>query len=221
MKPISWSFTALENFANCPWKFYLTRVSKQVPDTPGEAALWGSRVHTALELRVKDGIPLPEGMTQWEGIAAKIAGMKGEVFTEQQLCINRDFRPTGWFAEDAWCRGIVDAGAINGQRAVALDYKTGKRKPDSYQLSLFSALMFAHYPQVEFVYTGFVWLKTGQIDKDEFSKKELAHTWQTILPKVQRLEQAYEKNAWPKRPSGLCGWCPVGREHCEFWKEKK
>lgn len=222
-KTPAWSYTSLTAYETCPKQYYHLRVKKDFKDTPGEAAIWGQEVHKALELRVKDGTALPEGMTQWEGIAAKVAGTQGDTLTEQQLAINKDFQPTGWFAKDAWCRGVVDVAVVRDVKVTALDWKTGKRKPDSTQLKLFAGLLFAHYPKVEQVYTGFVWLKEKpgkQIDRDEFARSDVPDIWNEFLPRVRRLEVAYEKDSWPARPSGLCkNWCAV--TSCEFNGRKK
>jgi hypothetical protein len=218
MKPFSWSYTALTGFETCPHRHYRTKVIKDIPDPIGKEGLWGREVHTALEHRIKDKKPLPEGMEQWESIAAAIERSNGRVFAEQQLAITKDFKPTTWFAGDVWCRGIIDVGSINDTKMVALDYKTGKRQIDNDQLELFAGLIFAHYPRVEVVHTGFIWLKEKpekQIDRNKYTREEIPIIWQNFLPRVNRMEAARETNAYPKRPSGLCkSWCPV--KDCEF-----
>lgn len=208
----SWSHTALTNFENCPKKFYHLRVAKDVTDTPGEAALWGQRVHTFLENRVRDGTPLPPELQEYESIVQKIMPSDDnvEVLIEKQLAINRAFQPCAWDAEDVWCRGIVDFGLLKPGKALLLDWKTGKRKQDNDQLQLFALLGFAHYPHVNFISTGFIWLKESKIDVNHFDRKEIPTLWQTFLPRVSRMERAYENNEWPVKPSGLCrAWCPV------------
>jgi hypothetical protein len=106
---------------------------------------------------------------------------------------------------------------LNGNKALLLDWKTGKRKFDSSQLKLFAGLAFAHYPQVEIVFTGFVWLKEGKIDKDTFTREDVPAIWQEFVPRVRRLERAYEEDKFPPKPSGLCSkWCPVPNRLCKF-----
>ena len=102
---------------------------------------------------------------------------------------------------------------------MVLDYKTGKRKP-SEQLDLYAAYIFAHYPEVEDVKTIFVWLKEQKTDKKRFNRDELPIIWREFIPKVARLESAYNRDSWPAKPSGLCnGWCPV--KTCQHYKERK
>jgi len=213
----AWTYSQLEKFETCPRQFYHVRVKKDVVEAPTEATLWGSRVHTAMELRLKNGEELPEGMTQWEGFAKKLAAMPGNSMYEQQMSLDVNFQPCDW--GNAWTRGIADLLVINGDKAATLDYKTGKRKL-THQLMLYAGYTFAYYPEVNVVTTGFVWLRDKKIDKEVFTREQVPMIWQTFIPKVRKLENAYERDAWPVRPSGLCnGWCPV--KSCEFYKDKR
>ena len=93
-------------------------------------------------------------------------------------------------------------------------YKTGKRKLTD-QLSLYAAYMFAHFPEIQTVQNGFVWLKDRKIDKETVHRSEVPVIWNKFLPKVRKLESAYERDSWLPRPSGLCkAWCPC--TGCEF-----
>lgn len=208
----AWTYSQLEKFETCPKQFYHVRVKRDVVEPPTEHTIWGERVHSALEHRVIEGTPLPEGMEQWEGIAQKMCLLPGEKFAERKLAIDRNFQPSDWRA--AWSRGIADLIVVNKDTAAVFDYKTGKRKPTE-QLSLYAGYTFAHYPKVKTVFTGFVWLKDRKIDKQSFSRNDESTIWREFLPRIAKLESAYERDAWPARPSGLCkGWCPV--KSCEF-----
>lgn len=213
-----WSYTALTNFENCPHKYFETRVAKSVPDLPGEAAIWGDRVHKALEEAVKTGKPLPEGMEQWQKYPDKFRKVWKDdvvVFTEKQLAVNKFFIPVKWEAKDAWCRGIVDVGVVKGGHVFAADWKTGKRKPESTQLMLFAGLLFSHFPYAKIIDTMFIWLKDKKSDKERYEEKDKAAIWNAFLPRVAKMEQAFTEDRWEKRSSGLCrGWCPV--KSCEF-----
>lgn len=215
----AWSYSSLTAFETCPRRYYLTRVSKEVTEPQTEATIWGNRVHKALEDRINTGVNMPEGMEEWGKLADRMRAPKkqGMPFAEKKLCVNKYFHPTGWMAKDAWCRGIVDAGILRTGRITAVDWKTGKRKPESEQLKLSAAMLFAHYPHVETVTTAFVWLKDKKLDAEKFKRGDVSDIWNTFLPRVQRLEAAYASANWPPNPSGLCrNWCPVGKQLCQF-----
>ena len=213
----AWTYSQLEKFEPCPRQFYHVRVKRDVKEPPTEHTIWGERVHTAFEHRILEGTPLPEGMEQWEGLAQKLSMLPGEKFAEEKLAIDRNFKAVDW--KEAWSRGIADLIVKHKDKAATFDYKTGKRKPTE-QLSLYAGYIFAKYPEVEQVETGFIWLKDRKIDRQIFHRSEAPIIWQSFLPRVNKLESAYERDTWPARPSGLCkGWCHV--KSCEFYIAKK
>lgn len=213
----AWTFSQLEKFQNCPRQYYHVRVLRDVIEPPTEATKWGEKVHLAMEHRIQDGTELPDGMKQWEPLAKKLEQLPGQKYCEVKMSVDKNFQPSGW--SNAWSRGIADLLVVNGTKAVNLDYKTGKRKL-THQLMLYAGYTFAMYPQVNEVETGFVWMKDKKIDKEKFERDQIPVIWNTFLPVVRKLESAYERDAWPCRPSGLCrGWCPV--KQCEFYKEKQ
>ena len=181
-------------------------------ETKTEASLWGDRVHKALELRLTDSTPLPEGMTQWESLVKQLEGIPGERHCEKRFAVDEAFQPADW--DNCASRGIVDLFILSNSTAIVADYKTGKRKP-SDQLELYAAYVFAHYPEVNTVKTAFIWLKEKKIDRGEVARTDAPRIWGDYLTKDRRLTNAYEKDSWPAKPSGLCrGWCPVTQ--CQF-----
>lgn len=211
-----WSYSSLSAFTTCPWRYYLTRVSKEVKEPEGEHLIWGQAVHAALEKRVRDKVPLPDTMAQFEPAAREVEAWSDDWACEQRFGLTRDLTPTEFFARDVWCRGVLDLVTLKGKRAAVADWKTGKVRPDSSQLKLFAAATFHSHPDVREVRTVFIWLNHGRKTVETFSRDDLKYIWNTFLPQLRRLETAYETDRWPKNPSGLCrAWCPVGRARCE------
>ena len=218
MKKPAWSYSSLTAFEQCPKRYYHTRVKKDVPDPPGEAAKWGTEVHKHLELRVTEDKPLPEQLQYLEPMMGKIlATPSDEVHAERQYCFNADFQPVTWFSKDAWCRSVIDLEVRKGDRALILDHKTGKRKPDSDQLRLFAAVKMTADKTINKVTTGFLWLKDNKIDKETYTRDDVPVIWQDYLARVARLESAMHNDKWVPKPSGLCkAWCPVGKTRCQY-----
>lgn len=216
------SYSSITNFETCPRKHYLTRVAKQVKEPQGEALLWGNTVHKALEQYIGAGVPLPKGCKQYQPLADKLTTKipTALVLVEQQLAVDADFQPTGWWDRNAWFRGVIDVALIDGERAFLFDWKTGKQKNDFDQLKLFAALTTAHYPDVQVLDTAFIWLESKQLTRETFTRDEARTFWSDLVPRVQRLAEAAAQSVWPARPSGLCRkWCPVGRGLCEHCGE--
>ena len=208
----AWTYSQLDSFESCPKKFWHLKVARDVVEEQGPHAEWGTRVHTAFEDFIKQGDALPDGMTQWQTLADKLARLPGEKLTEFKFALDKNLQPADW--KQSWSRGIADLVVIKGDKAVVADYKTGKRKPTE-QLDLYAAYTFAFYPEVKTVTTAFIWLKEKKIDKQNIQREEAPVIWQKIMPRVRKLESAYERESWPERPSGLCkGWCPI--TSCKF-----
>jgi hypothetical protein len=214
---MKWSWSAYDSYGTCARRFYELKVARSVVEPTGEAALWGTRVHEALELAVRDGVPMPEEMP-WEALVTKLRRAKGGQSCELKLAVNRALEPCAFDAEDYWLRGIIDFACVNDEKALALDYKTGRRKLTD-QLKLMALLLFAHYPRLEVVYTGFVWLKEGcRIDQERYERKDAYALWKGFFPRLQMMKQSYDLNLWPAKPSGLCnGWCSV--TSCSYNKD--
>lgn len=218
MKKPAWSYSSLTAFEQCPKRYFHTRVAKDVPDPPGEAAQWGTEVHKQLELRVKDDKQLPAALQYLEPMMSKILSTPHDsIAPEKQYCFNADFTPVAWFSKEAWCRSVIDLDIRKGDRALILDYKTGKRKLDSDQLRLFAAVAMTADETLNRVTTGFLWLKDNKIDKETYTRSDVPSIWQDFLARVARLEAAFSNNKWVPKPSGLCkGWCPVGKQRCTY-----
>lgn len=213
-----WSFSSLTAFETCPRRYYLTRVSKEVVEKDTEATLWGKTVHAALEARI-NGAPLEPEFAHYEQFIAPLERI-GKPIAEMQVALTRGFDRTEWDASNAWVRGIIDVHVVVGNTGVALDWKTGKPKSDIDQLKLFSALLFHIYPELEQVRTGYVWLAYDKLTSELFDRSQLGEIWGSFMPRVARLEAAFEKDKWPAKPGGLCrAWCPVGRKLCEYCGE--
>lgn len=218
-KPLPTSFSALDSFETCPLKHYLTRVSKEVPDPPGEAIQWGNTVHKALEKYLRDEAALPKSVAPYQKYADQIkrqAGATGaNLLVENQLCVDEAFQPTGWWDKNGWFRGVIDVALMEPTAARVFDWKTGKQKDNFDQLEMFAALITSHYPEVETIHSAFVWLQPRKLTKKTFAQEAARRFWAKLTPRVDRLQEAFETNKWPARPSGLCkNWCPVGSKNC-------
>lgn len=217
MKP--WSYSSLTDFEGCPKRYNLVRVQKLAESQETEATRWGTEVHRALEMRIRDGTPLPETLAYLEPYAAKFDN-KG-AFTELELALTKDLQPTTWDAPDVWWRGVIDVGVCDGKRAVLGDWKTGKPKNDHDQLKLFAAAYMTLHPEVESCRTLYIWLAHNKTTRKDIAHADVDGIWAEFRQRASRLENAFELDRWPAKPSGLCnGWCPC-EGLCSHWKPRK
>lgn len=216
----AWSYSSLTSFETCAHRHHETKVVKRVYDPPNVSAEWGNLVHRALELRITNGTPMPEGMEYLEPLAERIrtAGTRPgrQLYGELKVALNGDLQPVAYFAKDVWVRVVIDVMIEGAKKAWIGDHKTGAMKHNSQQLALSAAVTLASKPWLKEVRSTFLWIKENRVTDDKFTRDDIPRIWQEFLPRVQRLNHAHQTNEWPKKPSGLCSWCPV--KTCEFWK---
>jgi hypothetical protein len=211
-KPFAWSYSKLKNFESCPKRHWHIDIAKDVKEEDSEQLLWGNMLHKAAAKRLTVGTPLPAGMDTVEWWCSRLLASPGTILAEQKLAITKDFGPCEWFAKEAWYRGIADVLKINGDVALAIDWKTGKILEDAVQLALMAACIVAHHPTVMKIRTEFVWVKEGPnvSSRDDFDRNHMAVVWRNLWPRIEQLEHAHNTTSYPAKPGRLCRkWCPV------------
>lgn len=209
-KIVSWSYSRLNNFEQCPKKFWHLSVQKDFKETESEDMKYGKKLHKALEMRIGHGRKLPSEFSYLEPIAAKFADAAGTKLVEQQMAINDSFEPVEWFAKNAWCRSIVDLAIISPPRAVIVDWKTGKQSNDFTQQRLAAAMFFLFHPEVNDIDLMYYWIKDRQHSVQSLSRNDAKHVWRPLVDRVRHYTRAHMETRFPPRPSGLCKkHCPV------------
>jgi len=212
---LSHSYSSIKLFENCPLRYYRQRIKKDVVDEGGEASKHGERIHAFLENRLK-GSGLDAEAAQYEPLCMSVEKLatQGELHIEHELVLTENLTPTGWWEPDAWLRSKLDVLVIVGNDAVVMDWKTGKRNADQFQMQMFAAQVFKHFPEVQRVKTSLVWLKTMEMDTNSYVREDANGIWAEVMKRIQRIHDAYDHGNWPARPSGLCRYCPV-RHDCD------
>ena len=214
-KPFAWSYSALSAFETCPRQYHEMRVKKAWPDPPGEAQQFGTLVHKYLENRIDKGTALPVFLNHIEPIVKKLEDTKGVVQAEYKYALNEKLQPVEFFARDTWVRAVGDVVKVHEDRALALDWKTGKYRDGDDQLKVQSNVMFATMPHVQKIGVVYAWIKDKRTTVRTFERKDVPMIWQEFLPRVKRMELAHANKDYPPKPSGLCRkWCAV--KSCEF-----
>lgn len=220
MKVPPWSFTTLEAIRTCPRQHYHIRVVRDYKDDKNEAALWGDRLHIAFAHYLTTG-ELDAQFSNYRPYLDKLLALPGDqMFVEKYWGIDRQQQACDPKSSEAWGRGIIDFAKVDGDVARVIDHKTGKPKPKSKQLIVFSLLTFAHLPEVQRVETSFEWIAYNQQTAAAYTREQIPDMWAQILPDLLAYRDAYKMDQWDAKPSGLCrGWCPV--TGCEHWQPKK
>ena len=143
-KPIAWSYSTLSLYQQCPKKYYHLKVAKDIKEPQSEAMLFGNEIHKIAENYVVNGTPVPEKYKQIEAALESVRNIEGEKLCENKLGLTQDLKPCGFFDKNVWWRGIADIIILQGDRALTIDYKTGKKSQfaDLKQLEVVSLAIF-------------------------------------------------------------------------------
>lgn len=210
------SYTMLRNYENCPRKAHHIHVLKDLPKEDSEAMRWGIAVHKAMEQRINHGTALPKEMEAFEPIVAPVApGARGTA--ELDLGIKEDGSPCGFFDKGVWLRGKLDVVLQAHDRALLLDWKTGKPREEPEELRIQGVLLKAHFPEVRTIKGRYVWLAEKRLGK-EHDVSDTAETLESIRRQCSEIVRSHEMKHWPPKQNPLCGWCPVSS--CEFNRRK-
>jgi hypothetical protein len=214
--PFSWSYSKLKNFETCARRYHEVDVKKAWPQPKTPELERGDALHLAMKKRVADNVELPAEFTYMEPWATRLTHNKDQahIMCELKWALNIKLVPTGWFAKDAWVRGVIDyiqyypSPIPSTELAMIVDYKTGKPKEDDTQLGLNACLAFAHSPQLVGINAVYLWTEYNDTTHMTFSRKNAREIWSNVKPRVARLEAATIANNFPATKNRLC------REHC-------
>lgn len=212
---VKWSYSGLKDYDNCPRQYHEVKVLKRYTKFPTEQMRYGTEVHKAVEDYVGEGKPLLPNYQKFQRQLDPLIEMEGIKYPELRMAINFDREPCKW--GEYWVRGIADLVVINGDTAFVVDYKTGSNKyPDLKQLQLMALMVFAHYPEVQHVKAGLLFVVHEHFIPTEYHRKDADKLWTDFYPSLERMRLSYENGVWQENPTPLCGWCPV--KICQFHK---
>ncbi len=216
---IKWSYSGLKDYVNCPRQYQEVKVLKRYEKRPTQQMLYGTAVHGALEDYVGKGTPLPKNYQQYQKQLDPLKDMGGIKFPEHRMAVTFGKEPCSYGAKEYWVRGIADLLVVDGEQAYIVDYKTGSNKyPDPKQLQLMSLLTFAHFPQVQHIKAGLLFVAHEHFVTSEYVREDESELWSNFYNDLERLRLSHVNNLWQPNPTPLCGWCPVSS--CEFNKQK-
>jgi hypothetical protein len=220
----AWSYSSIKTFDQCPKKYYHLKIAKDVKDSPGTAAVYGTEFHEAAELFIKNGTPIPPKFKQYASVVEVLSNFPGKKHTELKLGVRKTdigFETRGFFDKDVWWRGIIDLLIVNGETAHMVDYKTGKnaKYADMKQLDLMAAAVFVHFPEVERIKSGLAYVVSQEFPKKIHKREGLDGYFSVFDQQLDQLESATDSGVWNVKSGPLCGYCPV--VSCEHWKPRR
>lgn len=179
--------------------------------------IYGTEVHKALEDYVRDGVALAKNYERFKNFVDDLIAIPGEKYVEHEMALTKDKTPCAFDEATRWVRGIADLLIVDNDYAYIVDYKTGSNKyPDPKQLRLMALMAFAHFPQVQKVKAGLLFVMHNTFIPEEYKREDIEKSWGHFVPTLARLDNSYDTNTWQPNPTPLCKYCPV--KTCEFHK---
>lgn len=212
--PVVASYTLLNTYDICPHQMYRRYIAKDLPrQAETEPMKWGNAVHSALEKRLSYGMTLPKEMVRFEPYAAALLASNDKPMVEQKWGMTEGGKPCDFFSDEVWLRGKADVALVRDNTAVLFDWKTGKVREDPFELELQGLLLKARHPEVKTITGRYVWLAEGRIGvPHDVSGTAKAH--ESVAKRMDEISHQEKMGYWPKKQSGLCGYCPC--MDCEF-----
>jgi len=215
----TWSFSSLKDYVNCPRQYQEVKVLKRFTKTATPEMTYGNVVHKALEDYVAEGKPLAKNYERFKPVLDALIEVPGIKYPEHKMALGRDLKACE-YGKGYWVRGIADLLIVDGDMAFIVDYKTGSnRYPDPKQLKLMALMTFAHFPQVNKVKAGLLFVMHDSFTSEEYTRDSIEALWGHFQPDLERLRLSYESDQWVPNPTPLCGWCPVTT--CEFHRQRR
>ena len=211
-----WSFSALNNFTNCARKFHAYDIAKIVREPENPAMKEGHAVHKAMADYIAKGIPLPP---QWAAYAKRVplTFPGDQVLVEHKMAATFQLEPCEYFDKKkrVWLRTVADLLVLTDERALSVDWKTGKEPderwellPKNFQLRLTAVTIFLHFPKINYVHSSYIYLNEGSESNFVMERSDLREFIPQMYEYAGTLQKAVRTNHFPARPSGLC------KRHC-------
>ena len=215
MKIPAWSYSSLKLFETCARKYQASYVTKEVPFTQGEAALYGEQLHKAAEEYIRDGKPIDSRFAFIKPYLDKLNAIPGTKYCELKLGVKKNdgrLEACDFFDPEVWFRGVADLVILDGDRAFVLDYKSGKnaKYADTRQLALMAAALFLKHPEIQKIKASLLFVVSKEFIKENFEKEYGLSIFSELNGLLVARETAYNTDVWNPRPNGLCSrWCQV------------
>lgn len=215
-KPFAWSYSALDAYSQCALQLKETRITKRFSDR-NKFNVSGDTDHKRFEDRIMHGKTLPTSLEGYESALQRIIAIPGQARAELEMCITRDWKPTGWFSKNAWARAKVDLSIVQPDKksVIQFDWKFGRYKKDSRWLQLkinallFDAMTKAHGVTMD-TFTGvFIWVPEGfKAEPLTIRQEDISAVRSEVMEHVVEYQRAYDQDDFPPTKNGLC------RQHC-------
>jgi len=226
---IAWSWSRLNTFEQCPRKFFLQNISKELKYVRSAAAKRGDDLHKSLELACNKYISTRGQVSLAAELPAELAHMSKLISgllrdvpaidstVDTYYAVDADFTVlSNYFSKATFLRFSVDLGIRRGKKATIIDWKTGKNYGYADQLKLMAAVtMSIIWPGVDEVTAYYVYVDQNEVSKRTFKRDDLDDIWDDLLGRAYQMQKSVESGEWPECKNNFCKWCDATPAMCK------
>jgi hypothetical protein len=211
---IPWSYTFLNDLANCPHKAMRKFIKRDLPPETSPELEEGIRVHKIAESLIMGRVTVDPIVRRIEPHVLPLIhhGAKAEV----KLGMTKELAGADFFG-DPWGRGKADVLVLSPPSAFIVDWKTGKVREDDRELRQLALLVRANYPEITRISGCYVWLKEDRMGV-VYDLTDVNRTYHATVAQMDQAQAYEDADDWPKIKNPLCSYCPV--VDCENWRPR-
>lgn len=234
-KPISWSFSKLQDFSRCKLSFKIKHIDKipepERPLPPGKsehANDRGSRIHDNIETYIRgdhDAL-CPEADKHFGPHIdlLRVLYAEGKVEMEGQWAYDRNWEVADW--DTGWLRMKLDVLVHHSKyEAEVRDWKTGRHFGNEVshgnQLNLYAVATFLRHPELEEIVVADDYIDHGISTERLFTRDQALRFKRGFDMQGTALTDC---TSWPANANKFsCRWCPYGPDgtgHCTVGARK-
>jgi hypothetical protein len=218
------TYTILRDFENCPHLCFHRHVGKTTKFVKTEAMELGTKVHETIEQHLKKGLslwvddlpPVARSMLHKAvPLLCKLTSMPYNVpvRVEYFIGVKINGEPCQWDAQDVWLRLKADVAVLATPGCWLIDWKTGNKREDEFELECQAMVVKAHHPDLISFVGEYFWFKEDFPYGVRYTldpAKTLQKVHQIYGNMVQHWNAGLADGvAWPKKKNPLCKWCDV------------
>jgi len=201
--------TLLRDFENCPHKAYRRYIKRDVKFKRTEAMDKGTADHKAVEDRLARGHMLPDHLSAMIPICEYFSSLPDHIPVKYEYYVGIlvDRTPCDTKHDACWLRVKADLCAMTVQGGWLVDWKTGRKWEDPFELECQALVCSAHHKEVPHWIGNYYWIK--ELAMGQTHQLNPTDTYNKVGGMYQAMF-AYDTNGeWPKKPNKLCDWCDV------------
>ena len=243
-----WSVSKAKTAEQCPLKFKLTYIDKKKGSGSNSAALVGQAAHQILEILIQDDstwllahqsaqdahqLTSPE-LTQLENLKLPILNFVRrlklfrerngivDAHVEKRLGVDLDGKPTEFFDNNGFLRGVVDLVLFPPAQphAIIIDHKSGRpRNLSDYEIQFnsYTMLIKAAYPHIVGSKVGVNHIKDDSLDFLPVSDiTDIEPYWDNMITYLN--EATKQTHTFKTQTGWWCDWCDR-QIYCPLFRE--